>query len=67
MAAHSEPVALAIGSLAGAEGVVAARGGVGRRGGGLAARRSGRELDRGEGRGAGGGGMMRVRYLVEIN
>lgn len=58
MAAHPEPVALAIGSLAGAEGVGAARG-VGRRGGGLAARRPGRELDRGEGWGAGGGGMMR--------
>lgn len=45
MAAHPEPVALATDSLAGAEDVGAARG-VGRRGGGLAARRSGRELDR---------------------
>lgn len=64
MAAHPEPVALAIGSLAGAEGVRAARGGVGRRGGGLAARRSGRELDRGEGWGVGRGGMMRDALFI---
>lgn len=65
MAAHPEPVALAKGSLARAEGVGAVREGVGRRGGGLTGRRSGRELDRGKGLGVGEEDMVRVRYLCK--
>lgn len=62
MAAQPEPVALAKGSLARTEGVGTLGEGMGRRGGGLTGRRSGRELDRGEGSGVGEEGMMRVRY-----
>lgn len=65
MAAHPEPVALAKGSLAGAEGVGTLGEGMGRRGGGLTGRRSGRELDRGEGLGVGEEDMMGVGYLFK--
>lgn len=65
MAAHPEPVALAKGSLARTEGVGTLGEGMGRRIGGLTGRRSGRELDRGEGLEVGEEGMMRVCYLFK--